>query len=71
MNYLKDKFSHNENVIKSIRLLELNNFKIDLGFGGEIENVIDLDKDHIVTGDSIFSYPKEIMDALIILNDLE
>jgi hypothetical protein len=69
-SYLAEKFNHRQDVIDSINLLESKNFEIDLGFGGEIEGIIDLTNDEVVTGDSVFTYPYEIRDAMLILNEV-
>jgi hypothetical protein len=69
-SYLAEKFNHRQDVIDSINLLESKNFEIDLGFGGEIEGIIDLTNDEVVTGDSVFTYPDEIRDAMLILNEV-
>jgi len=69
-SYLAEKFNHRQDVINAINLLESNNFEIDLGFGGEIEGIIDLNKDEPITADDIWSYPKQIQDAMLILNEV-
>jgi len=69
-SYLAEKFNHRQDVIDAINLLESNNFEIDLGFGGEIEGIIDLTNDEPVTGDSVYTYPNEIKNAMLILNEV-
>jgi len=69
-SYLAEKFNHRQDVINAINLLESNNFEIDLGFGGEIEGIIDLNKDEPITADDIWSYTKQIQDAMLILNEV-
>jgi hypothetical protein len=69
-SYLAEKFNHRQDVIEAINLLESNNFEIDLGFGGEIEGIIDLNNNKPVTGDSVYNYPNEIRDAMLILNEV-
>jgi len=70
MSYLIEKFGHRKDVVEAIHLLESNNFKVDLGFGGEIDGIIDNNIDHVVTGDSIWDYSKEIRDAILLLNEI-
>lgn len=70
MSYLIEKFGHRKDVVEAIHLLELNNFKIDLGFGGEIDGIINTLTDEYITPDDIWNYSKQIQDAILLLNEI-
>lgn len=70
MSYLIEKFAHRKEVVKAINLLESNNFTIDLGFGGELDGIVDNSTNEAITPNSIWNYPKQIQDAIFLLNEV-
>lgn len=70
MSYLIEKFAHRKEVVEAINLLESNNFTIDLGFGGELDGIVDNSTNEAITSNSIWNYPKQIQDAIFLLNEV-